>query len=164
LRSKCSFRISLSAQSFGVECNVDRELKASHFLLIYLLETWSFGVKQLYSRRRDQNIEDYQIKRHMIPLLSPKSYLFHTVGSISESEYMHDSRSGGEVPDANPTFVFEMLLIGQTRSEKILAEHPAAGKGSRDCVRGFAPTKSMPPVNLHFTGNGFNGSNAGHQS
>ena len=35
---------------------------------------------------------------------------------------------------------------------------------SRDWVRGFVPTKSMPPVNLYFTGNGFNVYNAGHQS
>lgn len=73
---------------------------------------------------------------------------------------MHCSWSGGVVPDANPTFVFEMLLIGQTRSEKS-HEHPAGGKGKRVEVRGFAATKSMPLVELYFYRNGFNGSSAG---
>jgi hypothetical protein len=57
---------------------------------------------------------------------------------------MHCSWSGGVVPDANPTFVFEMLPIGQTRSEKIPASIPLVERGTK--IRSGA---SHPQRRLH---------------
>ena len=62
---------------------------------------------------------------------------------------MHCSRSGSVVPDANPTFVFEMLLIGQTGSEKILASIPLVERGT-EIRSGVRTNKSMSPVSIYF--------------
>jgi hypothetical protein len=54
------------------------------------------------------------------------------------------------VPDANPTFVFEMSLIGQIRSEKILANVPLLERGA-EIASGASHQQSRCHTNCEFT-------------